>query len=367
MRGVPPRSFPDWAILMRPVRVPYPRASLTPPPPLFLLFPVYYPYSPSRIGEEAIDWYIERWGYTDDGAIDFLDFMESSLEIENAGESSLLDIDGISFFPPGYAVDSHYMGVPGAGFGNVAARYAAPHVSSIRLNSRVVGVDSESDADFAVVTYVGEDRATRAVKARTVLVTVSLGVLKAGTIDFAPALPEDKLAVIDAMGYGTVNKCILSWDDESALVWPEDDMWFMLITPEEETSGKWTTFFNPSSLKGRPTLVSYVAGDDASSMEGQTDEEVLLDVMANLRAMFPDVPDPDGVFVTRWGREEDFLGAHSHPVPGRDIAEDAAVLSEAYGRVYFAGEATGSSWGTTMGAWNTGEEQALAMAQRLLG
>ena len=113
--------------------------------------------------------------------------------------------------------------------------------------------------------------------------------------------------------------------------------------------------------------MSYVGGDDASSVEGQTDEEVLADVMANLRAMFPGATDPDEVHVTRWGGEGDFLGAHSHPVPGRDIAEDAAVLSEAFGRVYFAGEATGSSWGTTMGAWNTGEEQALAMAKRLLG
>jgi monoamine oxidase len=316
---------------------------------------------------EAIDWYIGRWGYTDDEVIDFLDFMGASVEIENAGDSSLLDINEISFFPPGYAVDSYYMGMPGEGFGNVAARYAAPHASSIRLNSRVIEVDSDAESDVTVVTYVNEDGETIIVKAKTVLVTVSLGVLKAGTITFVPALPENKASSIEAMGFGLINKCILSWEDDAALVWPRDEMWFMLITPDEEASGRWTTFFNPLSLKGRPTLTSFVAGNDAIAMEGQTDEEVVADVMTNLRAMFPDIPDPDGVIVTRWGLEEDFLGAHSFPVPGRVIADDSAALSESYGRIYFAGEATDAWWGTTLGAWNSGEDQALAMAQKLLG
>ncbi len=104
---------------------------------------------------------------------------------------------------------------------------------------------------------------------------VPLGVLKAGTIDFVPPLPGEKLTAIEAMGYGTVNKCILSWYDGSALVWPEEDTWFMLITLEEETSGTWTTFFNLSLLTGRPTLVLFAAGDDAAAMEDQSDEEVL--------------------------------------------------------------------------------------------
>ena len=66
-----------------------------------------------------------------------------------------------------------------------------------------------------------------------------LGVLKAGTIDFVPPLPGEKLAAIQAMGYNTVNKCILSWYDGSALMWPEEAMWFMLIMPEEEMPDTW--------------------------------------------------------------------------------------------------------------------------------
>jgi monoamine oxidase len=114
---------------------------------------------------------------------------------------------------------------------------------------------------------------------------------------------------------------------------------------------------------GRRTLVSFVAGDNAAAMEDQSDKEVLEGVMANFCAMFPDVPNREVPHVMRWGKEEDFLGAHLYPVPGRDIAKEAVILLEAYGRVYFAGEATaGGNWGMTMDAWNTAEEQAHAMA-----
>jgi polyamine oxidase len=260
-------------------------------------------------------------------------------------------------------------------FGKVAHNFchAPPQASRIRTCSRVVGVDNfgADHPEFPVATYVvggGNDGATttattRALRARTVLVTVPLGVLKAGTINFVPPLLEEKLAAIKAMGYGTMNKCILSWYNGSAPVWPEEDTWFMLIVLEEETSGTWTSFFNPLLLMGRPTLVLFAAKDDATAMEDQLDKDVLEGMMANLRAMFPDVPDLDVAHIMQWGKVEDFLSAHSYPILGRDIAEDMGILSEAYGRLYFVGEATaGGNWGRTMGAWNTGEEQALTMA-----
>jgi polyamine oxidase len=209
----------------------------------------------------------------------------------------------------------------------------------IRTRSRVVGVDNSGATHHCDIRRRGEEdglmtmATTRAIRVRPVLITVTLGVLKAGTINFVPPLLGEKLAAIKAMGYGTMNKYILSWYNGSTLVWPEEATWFMLITPEEETSGRWTTFFNLFLLTGRPTLVLFVAGDDAAAMEDQSDEEVLVGVMANLRAMFPDMLNPDVAHVTWWGKVEDFLGAHSYPIPGRDITEDAVILSEAYGRV----------------------------------
>jgi polyamine oxidase len=106
------------------------------------------------------------------------------------------------------------------------------------------------------------------------LVTVSLGVLKARTINFVPALPENKASSIEAMGFGLINNtCIILWEDDSALVWPRDEMWSMLIFSDAEASGRWTTFFNPSSLKGRPTFTSFVAGSDRRGSSGRRHDE----------------------------------------------------------------------------------------------
>ena len=368
--------------------------------------------------DDAIDYYIDNnlWLYdytvnTDDiiaataaaattagMAMDFLNFMKSSSEIENSGDSSKLDITDINYLPPGYTSDSYYMG--GVGFGNLVAQYAQKYISYIMLNSRVITIDSSEESssstpDVTVVSYVtdtndddginsGSSTTTTTVQAKTVLVTVSLGVLKSDRIQFIPPLPENKRTIINAMGYGTLNKCILSWKSNDAIVWPIDESWFMLLTEsnnnnnddeeEEEESAavqrgqRWTTFFNPTLLTGQPTLVAYVGGDDAIATESQTRNDILEDVMTNLRSMFPDITNPDNVIVTRWGSEEDFYGAYAYPIAGRVMAEDAAILAEPIGRLYFAGEATSATrWGTTMGAWNTGEEQAYAITARLLG
>lgn len=358
--------------------------------------------------DDAINYYIDNnvWLYdytvnTDDittststtttrMAIDFLNFMKKSSEIENSGDSSKLDITDINYLPPGYSSESLYMG--GIGFGNLVAQYAQKYLSYVKLNSRVITINSDSTPDVTVVSFVTETNddddginggssttaTTTTVQAKTVLVTVSLGVLKSDRIQFIPSLPENKRTIINAMGYGTVNKCILSWESNDAIVWPIDDTWFMLLTESSNTNNndntddvqrrqRWTTFFNPSLLTGQPTLVAYIGGDDAIATESQTRNEVVEDVMTNLRSMFPTITNPDNVIVTRWGSEEDFYGASAYPIAGRVMAEDAAILAEPIGRLYFAGEATSATrWGTTMGAWNTGEEQAYAISTRLL-
>lgn len=211
-----------------------------------------------------------------------------------------------------------------------------------------------------------ENGVTKLVKAKTLLVTVSLGVLKAGNINFVPSLPDDKQESIDNMGFGLANKCIMSWDNDDALVWPKDKLWFLLATPEDETSGQWTTFYNPSQFKGAPSLTAWIGGNEAIEAETQTDDEILHDVMKKLRSTFPSITEPGRVIISRWGQEEKVRGSYSFPVPGRDFYVDSGNLQRKLGsKVWFAGEATGDGWGTIMGAWNTGTYAARAMALAL--
>lgn len=168
------------------------------------------------------------------------------------------------------------------------------------------------------------------------------------------------------MGFGILNKCTLSWNDHDSLVWPEDKLWFFLITPDGKSSGEWTTFYNPSSFKGKPTLTAWVGGEDAIKAEKETDSEIKKKVMHNLKSMFPNIREPDTVLISRWGQEENIKGAYMFPVAGRDRAQDSANLQRNVGRVYFAGEATSrDKYASTLGAWKTGEVAALAMTELL--
>jgi monoamine oxidase len=62
----------------------------------------------------------------------------------------------------------------------------------------------ESKPAVQVTTAQGE-----VLEASLVLVTLPLGVLKAGAVEFVPPLPEWKAGVIGRMGFGDLNKVVL--------------------------------------------------------------------------------------------------------------------------------------------------------------
>ena len=296
----------------------------------------------------------------DERDLQYLNLVTDLGEIDYTGELDELNLGDYKWQDQAQCA-MHYMAVPGVGYGNVAAAFAAPFMSNIRLGAQVTGINDE-DPERAVVSFTQGGEA-REVAAKAVLVTASLGVLKAGTISFAPPLPNWKQDAIDHMGFGVMNKCILTWRDPDALVWPEQQTWFELLTADGDRSGRWTTFFNPSQFKGVPTLVGWIGGAEARAMEAQTDAEVLDDVMAHLAAMFPTITRPDRVVVTRWGREEHVRGTYCFKPVGRDYVADSGRLRRRVGRVRFAGEATHPVWyGTTYGGWESGEEEARGIA-----
>jgi len=285
-------------------------------------------------------------------------------EIDYTADTSELNLDDYKWHNAS-PCDMTYMSQVGVGFGNIAADILTPYMSNIKINSKVTEINYE-DPDLAIILYT-ENGVPTQISARTVLVTASLGVLKAGTINFVPSLPDWKQEVIDNMGFGVMNKWIGMWSDENAMIWPADETWFELITPDDESTGKWTTFFNPTQFKGcAPTLIGWIGGDEARAIEMQTDEEITDDVMKNLQALFPGISRPDRVLVSRWGQEPNVLGTYTYKPVGRDWPNDATTLRRNVGRIRFAGESTDTVWyGTTYGGWKTGEEEAQLMVEEI--
>ncbi len=290
----------------------------------------------------------------------FIDLAMAATEVDYTGGKHELSIFGDTLDQDNIAL--LYTSVPGVGYGNTAAKVAAPVAHKIQLKSKVTEIDYSNSNGNAIISYT-RDGVESEVAAKTVLVTVSLGVLKAGTIKFTPSLPDQKQEVIDGMGFGLLNKCVMQWNNPDAAVWPDNE-WFELITPKD--SGKWTNFFNPTSYKGIPMLVGWSAADNARHMETQTDEEVLSDVMMKLKAMFPTITPPDRYVITRWGSEENVRGTYSFKILGRTFNKDVQQLRKAVENVWFAGEATSAVWyGTVNGAYTSGENAAKGMLEVL--
>ena len=97
----------------------------------------------------------------------------------------------------------HHELATGVGFGNTAAAVAEQLKDKIRLNSKVVKIDTSSTPGKVIVTCEDANSGSKfRVIANSVAVTVSLNVLKANNINFIPQLPSWKQNVIKGMGMG---------------------------------------------------------------------------------------------------------------------------------------------------------------------
>jgi monoamine oxidase len=186
--------------------------------------------------------------------------------------------------------------------------------------------------DAAGVTVVSDGGRWQADR---VVVTVPLGVLRAGSIEFVPALPAGHRAAIAALEMGTLNKCYLRFAEA---FWPDDADWLGFISPER---GLWAEWVSLSRVFGQPVLLGFNAADQGRAIEQLSDEQIVASALTALRAMFDgDVPPPLAVQITRWASDPFSLGSYSFNPVGIDPAVRDALAEPVDDRLFFAGEAT---------------------------
>ncbi len=187
------------------------------------------------------------------------------------------------------------------------------------------------------------------VHADSVVVTVSVGVLKSGKIAFEPALPRRKVQAIGRLDMALLDKVYLRFPRR---FWPEEPTYLEHYASDPE---EWTVFYNQARYTKEPVLMAFRAGARAANSEKQADEEIVERSMRSLRTIYgKDVPEPVETQVTRWGQDPFAYGTYSFLPVGATEA-DMKVLAEPVDRVFFAGEATsGGYYGTVHGAYLSG-------------
>jgi len=191
------------------------------------------------------------------------------------------------------------------------------------------------------------------------IVTVPLGVLQAGSITFAPALPAAKVAAIGRLEMGSLEKVILRWP---SAFWPEgaDAAWLHAGA----TRGEFPLIVDLSGSAGAPTLVLVHGGSRArEALDTMSDEALVASAIAVLESVLGGpVPAPLDAVVTRWRGDPYCRGSYSFPALGQSLDDFDSLAAPVGDRVLFAGEATSrASFGTVHGAVLS----ALREAQRL--
>ncbi|KAJ4899339.1 putative polyamine oxidase 5 [Raphanus sativus] len=309
-----------------------------------------------------------------------------------------------------YAAESEYQMFPGEettiakGYVSVIHHLASvlPH-GVIQLNRRVTKIEWESCEEEGPVKVHFSDGSV--VSADHVVVTVSLGVLKAGIESddglFSPPLPEFKSDAIKRLGYGVVNKLFVEVSERNfpslQLVFEPEDSEFRFVRIPWWMRRTATIAPIHSNSK---VLLSWFAGKEALELEKLTDEEIIDGVLTTISCLtgkevkkdtdakplvngYVNGNDEEVLRITKvlkseWGGDPLFRGSYSYvavgssgddldamaePLPrvnkkgGQVKCHDQAEVREL--QVLFAGEATHRThYSTTHGAYYSGLREA---------
>ena len=200
-----------------------------------------------------------------------------------------------------------------------------------------------------VVCRAKPGKEERSFEADKLVLTVPLGVLKAGTIQLNPPLPAEKQTAISRLGMGTLNKCCLRF---SRPFWPTTVDWLGQIP---SGSGQWCEWASFAKPLGQPVLVGFQAGAAAVAMETMNNADLIASAMESLRGLFgKGIPEPIGAQITRWHSDPFSGGAYSFNALGSTPSDREELAKPLAKRLFFAGEASHPMFGTVHGAYLSG-------------
>ena len=211
-----------------------------------------------------------------------------------------------------------------------------------------------------------------------VVSTLPLGVLKYGNVEFDPPLPQWKADSIARLGYGVLNKIILTyrqpfWDMETDIfgVLREPTNRFSLDQQEySKHRGRMFQWFNVTKTTGIPCLIALMAGDAAFDTEKSSNDELIMEATSVLQTVFgaQNVPQPIEAVVTRWASDKFSRGSYSSAGPAMQL-DDYDAMARSVGKyLHFAGEHTiGTHPATVHGAYLSGLRAASDIFEELVG
>ena len=245
--------------------------------------------------------------------------------------------------------------VPQGGVGAFVARNLGAGLD-IRLDTPVLGVRWNGPGG-----QISVDTPAGTLTARAGIVTVSTGVLAAGTIAFDPPLPPSVADSVQALPMGLAIKVALRATGPDRLDLPPHTS----VDRQVARSGETFVPFQCWPF-GRDYVQGWIGGGIAWDLARAGEAAVVDHALAQLRAVFGSRVDRlfagGGRLVTHWDADPFVQGAYCYAVPGQASARDRLAEPVGDGHLLFAGEACNVPYaGTVAGAWISGQSAAAAI------
>ena len=274
----------------------------------------------------AIEWHIALTARDDCGADDpslSLLWWDEGYEVYGYGDSVFADGFGALTTALGKGLD-------------IRLRHTAHKIEHGPSRVRVTTSGGVIDADAAIIT-------------------LPLGVLKAGAVEFSPRLPVAKQEAIARLGMGHLAKVILRYDKP---FWGRDQyVYGYLCRPVQDRP---TMVISLTKTHDIPALVLQAGGTLARRIEAMTMAECESWAREVVRDIFGSgTPAPRSVDRTQWSRDSMSQGSYTYVAVG-STPDDIATLAEPVeDRLFFAGEATYRyHWAGAHGAFASGIREA---------
>lgn len=190
--------------------------------------------------------------------------------------------------------------------------------------------------------------------AEKVIITLPLGVLKKGSVEFSPQLPEPKVNAINRLGMGVLNKLYLRFPQ---VFWDKETHLLGYISTNK---GEWAEWINLYRYTKQPVLLGFNAGSYGQAIESLTDPAIISRAMQTLQQMYGSkIPQPVGHLITRWQQDPFSYGSYSYLATGATPGDRKILAESVNNRLFFAGEATSQKHPATVhGAFLSGVEAA---------
>jgi hypothetical protein len=183
------------------------------------------------------------------------------------------------------------------------------------------------------------------IRGRQVVITLPLGVLQAGDVEFSP--DPGKSRALARLASGPVVRVAMKFQEAFWSKWhPEVAFFHNLDAP-------FPTLWTPLPMRA-PLMTAWAGGPKAARVAGLPKKLVLERATASLRSVFGHIPRVEAYLAQDWQADRFARGGYSYVLVGGQGAR-AALAKPVQNTLFFAGEATDAEEaGTVAGALRSG-------------